>query len=175
MEQKNEERASSAAFFREIVKRLGVRRARRARTCYQCGTCASSCPVAKITSRFNPREIMLLSLRAEKDELISGDAIWLCCSCFNCQERCPQKVEIADCIYALRNIAFKEGYIPNIYSDFASALLNDGRIVGVSKFVEKKRPTLGLPPLQPTGVDALKKILSATGFHKLQQKTEEAQ
>jgi heterodisulfide reductase subunit C len=171
MEQRNEERA----FFREIVRRLGVARALRARKCYQCGTCASSCPVAKINSRFNPREIMLLSLWAEKDELISGDAIWLCCSCFNCQERCPQKVEIADCIYALRNIAFKEGYIPNIYSDFASALLNDGRIVGVSKFVEKKRPTLGLPPLQPTGVDALKKILSATGFDKLQQKTEGAQ
>ena len=169
MEQRNEERA----FFLEIVRRLGVARALRARKCYQCGTCASSCPVAKITSRFNPREIMLLSLWAEKDELISGYAIWLCCSCFNCQGRCPQKVEIADCIYALRNIAFKEGYIPNIYSDFASALLNDGRIVGVSKFVEKKRPTLGLPPLQPTGVDALKKILSATGFDKLQQKTEE--
>ena len=173
MGQRDEKRANSSAFYREVVRRLGVARARRARTCYQCGTCASSCPVAKITSRFNPREIMLLSLWAEKDELISGDAIWLCCSCFNCQERCPQKVEIADCIYALRNIAFKEGYVPNIYSDFASALLNDGRIVGVSKFVEKKRPTLGLPPLQPTGVDALKKILSATGFDKLQQKTEE--
>jgi heterodisulfide reductase subunit C len=174
MAQRNEERPNSSAFYREIVRRLGVARALRARACYQCGTCASSCPVAKITSSFNPREIMLLALRAEKDELISGDAIWLCCSCFNCQERCPQKVEIADCIYALRNIAFKEGYIPNIYSEFASALLNDGRIVGVSKFVEKKRPALGLPPLQPTGVDALRRILFATGFDKLEQKKEEA-
>ena len=173
MAQRKDERAHSSAFFLEIVKRMGRERARRARACYQCGTCASSCPVAKITSDFNPREIMLLALRAEKDELISGDAIWLCCSCFNCQERCPQKVEIADCIYVLRNIAIKEGYIPNIYSEFASTLQNDGRIVGVSKFVEKKRPTLGLPPLQPTGVDALKKIISATGFDKLQQKTEE--
>ncbi len=77
-------------------------------------------------------------------------------------------------MYALRNIAFKEGYIPNIYSEFASALLYDGRIVKVSRFVENKRPTLGLPPLQPTGVDALRKILSATGFDKLQQKKEEA-
>ena len=161
------ERNKERAFFIQIVKRLGVARARRARTCYQCGTCTSSCPVAKITPRFNPREIMLLALRAEKDELISGDALWLCSSCFNCQERCPQKVEVAECIYTLRNIAFKEGYIPNIYSEFASALLNDGRIIGVSKFVEKKRPTLGLPPLQPTGVDALKKILSATRFDKL--------
>ena len=163
MAQRNEE----SAFYREIVRHLGLARALRARKCYQCGTCTSSCPVAKITSRFNPREIMLLTLYAKKDELISGDAIWLCCSCFNCQERCPQKVEIAECVYVLRNMAFKEGYFPNIYSDFASALLNDGRIVKVPKFAEKKRPTLGLPPLQPTGVDALKKILAATRFDKL--------
>ena len=141
--------------------------------CYQCGTCASSCPVAKITPSFNPREVIKLSLLGERDEVISGDAIWLCCSCFNCDERCPQKVAIPLAIYALRNIAFKEGHIPNIYSEFASALLNDGRIVGISKFLEKKRPTLGLPTLQPTGVDALRKILAATGVDKLQQRKEE--
>jgi len=141
--------------------------------CYQCGTCASSCPVAKITPSFNPRELIKLSLLGKKDEVISGEAIWLCCSCYNCDERCPQKVAITLAMFALRNIAFKEGYIPNIYSEFASAILYDGRIVKVSKFIEKKRPTLGLPPLQPTGVDALRKILSATGFNKRQLKEEE--
>jgi len=98
----------------------------------------------------------------------------LCCSCYNCQERCPQKVEIADVIYALRNIAFEKGYIPNLYSEFASAIINDGRIAKMSKFMEQKRPAIGLPPLQPTGVDALRKILSATGFDKLQKEKEEA-
>ena len=165
-----EEKTTSLAFSDVVTSRLGGETINR---CYQCGTCASSCPVAKITPRFNPREVIKLSLLGVKDEVVSGDAIWLCCSCYNCQERCPQKIEIADVIYALRNIAFKEGYIPNIYSEFASALLNDGRIVKVSKFIERKRPTLGLPPLQPTGVDALRKILSATGFNKLQLKEEE--
>ena len=141
-------------------------------SCYQCGTCASSCPVTKITDRFNPREVIKLSLLGKKKAVLSSDSIWLCCSCYNCQERCPQKVEIADVIYALRNIAFKEGYIPDIYSEFASAIIRDGRIVEVSKFVEKKRTDFGLPPLQPTGVDALSKILSATGFGKLPQKKE---
>ena len=142
--------------------------------CYQCGTCASSCPVAKITPSFNPREVIKLSLLGEKDEVISGEAIWLCCSCYNCDERCPQKVAIPLAMFALRNIAFKEGYIPDIYSEFASAIYDNGRIVTISKFVEKKRPTLGLPPLQPTGVDAIRKILSATEFDKLQLKKEEA-
>ncbi len=142
--------------------------------CYQCGTCASSCPVAKLTPRFNPREVIKLSLLGEQEEVLSGEALWLCCSCYNCQERCPQKVEIADVIYALRNIAIAKGHIPNIYSEFTSAMLNDGRVVKVSQFVENKRPTLGLPPLQPTGAEALKKIFSATGFDKLQPKKEES-
>jgi len=164
-----EQKTTNLAFSDTIASRLG---GETITSCYQCGTCASSCPVAKITDKFNPREIIKLSLLGEKEEVLSGDSIWLCCSCYNCQERCPQKVEIADVIYALRNIAFEKGYSPNLYSDFASSVTNDGRIAKISKFMEQKRSTIGLPPLQPTGVEALRKILSATGFDKLQQKKE---
>ena len=164
-----EETTTNPAFSETITSRLG---GETITSCYQCGTCASSCPVARITDKFNPREVIKLSLLGEKEEVLSGDSIWLCCSCYNCQERCPQKVEIADVIYALRNIAFEKGYIPNLYSEFASAIMNEGRIAKISKFMEQKRSTIGLPPLQPTGVEALRKILSATGFDKLQQKKE---
>lgn len=170
MEYKRMEKRTSLAFSDMVKSRLG---GETITSCYQCGTCASSCPVAKITDKFNPREVIKLSLLGEKEEVLSGDSIWLCCSCYNCQERCPQKVEIADVIYALRNMAFEKGYIPNLYSEFASAIINDGRIAKISKFMEQKRPTIGLPPLQPTGVEALRKILSATGFDKLQKEKEE--
>jgi heterodisulfide reductase subunit C len=158
-------------FSKEITSRLG---GETITFCYQCGTCASSCPVAKITERFNPRDVIRLALLGEREDVLSGSAIWLCSSCYNCQERCPQKVEIADVVYALRNIAIQEGKIPNIYSEFATGLINEGRIVPISKFVEKKRTDFGLPPLKPAGVEALRKILSATGFDKLQQRKEEA-
>jgi len=170
MEYERMEKRTSLAFSDMVKSRLG---GETITSCYQCGTCASSCPVAKITDKFNPREVIKLSLLGEKEEVLSGDSIWLCCSCYNCQERCPQKVEIADVIYALRNMAFEKGYIPNLYSEFASAIINDGRIAKISKFMEQKRSTIGLPPLQLTGVEALRKILSATGFSKLQQKKEE--
>ncbi len=171
MKQGKEEKTTNQAFSDVITSRLG---GETITLCYQCGTCASSCPVARITPRFNPREVIKLSLLGEKDEVLSGDAIWLCCSCYNCQERCPQKVEIADVIYALRNIAVKEGNIPNIYSEFAAELINEGRIVPISKFLEKKRPDLGLPSLKPVGVDALRKIFSITGFDKIKQEKAEA-
>jgi len=170
VKQGKKEKTTNQAFSDVVTSRLG---GETITLCYQCGTCASSCPVARITPRFNPREVIKLSLLGEKDEVLSGDAIWLCCSCYNCQERCPQKVEVADVIYALRNIAVKEGNIPNIYSEFAAELINEGRIVPISKFLEKKRPDLGLPPLKPTGVDALRKILTITKFDKIKQEKED--
>ncbi len=144
--------------------------------CYQCGTCASSCPVAKITERFNPRVVIKLwrfgDMNNPSHEFLSDDAIWLCCSCYNCQERCPQNIPVTEVMHWFRNLAVKKGYIPTIYSEFASALLNEARLVKVSRFAEKKRANLGLPPLQPTGLKALRKILSAMGFNKLQKKAE---
>jgi len=171
MAQGEKEKTPNLAFSSEIKHRLG---GETITLCYQCGTCASSCPVAKTTEKFNPREVIKWSLLGERNETLSGDAIWLCCSCYNCQERCPQKVEIADVIYALRNMAIKEGHIPTIYSEFAAGLISEGRIVPISKFLEKKRPEYGLPPLKPVGTDALRKILSTTGFDKLWVKKEEA-
>jgi heterodisulfide reductase subunit C len=171
MEQQKDTKKSDPNFSSEVTSQVG---GETVTLCYQCGTCASSCPVAKMTDQFNPREVIRLLLLGEREEVLSGGAIWLCCSCYNCQERCPQKVEIADVFYALRNIAIKEGKIPNIYSEFANGLISEGRIVPVSKFVEKKRDDFGLPPLKPAGVDALRRILSKTGFNKLQRKKEEA-
>jgi len=163
------EKNANMSFSEEVTTRHG---GETLTSCYQCGTCASSCPVARLDARFNPREIIKLALLGEREELVSGDAIWLCTSCFNCQERCPQNVEIADVFYALRNIAIDAGHSPNIYSDFGSALIAEGRIVQISKFVDKKREEYGLPPLKPVGLDALNRILSATGFTK-PEKTEE--
>jgi heterodisulfide reductase subunit C len=68
-------------------------------------------------------------------------------------------------------MAIEAGNSPNIYNDFASALISDGRIVAISKFVEKKREEYGLPSLKPVDVENLNTILSATNFVK-PQKTE---
>ena len=163
----NTKKTANMSFSEEVTSRHG---GETLKSCYQCGTCASSCPVARLDSSFNPREVLKLALLGEKNEVISGDAIWLCTSCFNCQERCPQNVEIAELMFALRNMAIEAGNSPNIYADFGSALIADGRIVSISKFVEKKRAEFGLPPLKPVALEDLNTILSATGFTKPEKK-----
>ena len=158
-------------FTRAITSRLGGETIIH---CYQCGTCASTCPVARTTERYNPRQLIRLALLGQRDEVLKGDTIWLCASCYNCQERCPQKVEVADVIYALRNMAIREGNVPAIYMEFATGLMSEGRLAPISKFLEKKRTEYGLPPLKPANVEALKIILAATGFDKIMFKKEGA-
>lgn len=165
----NTKKTPNMSFSEEVTSRHG---GETLTSCYQCGTCASSCPVARLDSSFNPREVIKLALLGEKNEVVSGDAIWLCTSCFNCQERCPQNVEIAEVFYALRNIAIDVGNSPNIYADFGSSLISDGRIVAISKFVEKKREEFGLPTLKPVDLENLNTILSATGFINPRKKEE---
>ncbi|MEM0314301.1 MAG: 4Fe-4S dicluster domain-containing protein [Candidatus Bathyarchaeia archaeon] len=155
---------ASSDFSMEVRRTLGGESISH---CYQCGTCASTCPVAKVTDRYNPRQVIRLSLLGQRENVLGNDMIWLCASCYQCQERCPQEVEIADVIYALRNLAIKEGKAPDIYAEFATTLMKEGRLASMSKFLEKKRVEYGLPSLKPTGVEALRKILSATGFDKL--------
>jgi heterodisulfide reductase subunit C len=154
-------KVESAEFPKEVTAQLGGETISK---CYQCGTCASSCPVARITTRFNPRLVIKNALLGSRTEVISEDAIWLCSSCYICQERCPQGVEIAELIYALRNIAIKEDHVPLAFIEMASNLINEGRVVPISSFSLRRRETFGLPPLKESGVKALTQILTSTSF-----------
>jgi len=154
-------------FFQEVRSRLGGETLTK---CYQCGTCASSCPVARITARFNPRVVIKNALAGEREHVVVDEPIWLCCSCYNCQERCPQGVEIAELIFALRNIALREGHSPKAFVEMSSNFVTEGRVVPISSFTVKRREALGLPPLKDTGIEALNKILAATSFSRIVEK-----
>lgn len=142
--------------------------------CYQCGTCASSCPVARLTKRFNPRIILKDAILGNKEKVLNEDAIWLCSSCFNCQERCPQEIEIADIIYALRNMAIKEKRAPQAFIDMASNLAESGRVVPLANFTIRRRERSGLPTLMAPDTDALNKIMSATDFTSILEQAKKA-
>jgi heterodisulfide reductase subunit C len=43
--------------------------------------------------------------------VLSSDTIWFCIQCYNCQGHCPQNVDFADIMKALRSMAVREGYV----------------------------------------------------------------
>ena len=123
--------------------------------CFTCRTCTASCPVSAVNSRFNPYRIIRLALYGLRDEVLQSDFIWLCSSCYACQERCPQGVSITDFMTLLKNMAIKAGYAPSGIKAQRDLVKGQGRIYAIDDFDNKKRNKVDLPSL-PTTCEVVK-------------------
>ena len=81
------------------------------------------------------------------DELLNGDAIWKCTTCFTCSERCPQGIAVTDILWRLRALAFRSGRTSELLAAQKDVLLKTGRLYAASPLDNKKREKAGLPPL----------------------------
>jgi heterodisulfide reductase subunit C len=79
--------------------------------CFGCQNCTTVCPV--VGNYGNPQEILgllphqiMCALGWGLDEMASGaKMIWDCTTCYQCQEHCPQKVNVTELLYELKNKA----------------------------------------------------------------------
>ena len=127
-------------------------------SCFMCRTCTSSCPVTFAQPRFNPLAIIRLVAYGFIDEVLSSDMVWLCSSCYSCQERCPQGIPIADFMNKLKNCAVQKGYAPAGVRAQMDLIRTSGRIYPLDDFDNKKRVKAGLPSL-PTSCEIVEKLL----------------
>jgi len=125
--------------------------------CFTCRTCVASCPISAINREFNPAKIIRMALYGLKEEVLNSDFIWLCSTCYACQERCPQGVSITEFMTLLKNMAIKAGHAPAGIRAQLKLVKGEGRIYPIDDFDNKKRNKAGLPPL-PTSCGAIKEL-----------------
>ncbi len=138
--------------------------------CIQCGRCTSSCPVARIVEEHNPRKLMEMIILGLRSDLFAGQLPWYCLSCFTCLDRCPQGGDVGEVMFAIRNLAVKEGNIPDGILVQAKSLFENGRVVVASKMALVQRERHGLDKEPSVDVQAVQKILRKTRFNKLMNK-----
>ena len=79
--------------------------------CFTCMTCSSSCPVvlnyenAAGNLDLLPHQIIHAAALGIRDPIYRSRMLWRCLGCYQCQENCPQKVQVADIFYRLKNMA----------------------------------------------------------------------
>src|SRR5512136_2154638 len=133
--------------------------------CFSCGTCTAGCPVRDVTDRYNPRKIIRMALLGMKKEVLTSQFIWLCSACYTCHERCPQDVKIPELMNAIRNIAVREGHIPQAMKMQLDLLASFGRLLEMTEFENDRRKELNLPPIQGK-TEEVKQILEKLGLHR---------
>ncbi|MBW8014892.1 MAG: heterodisulfide reductase subunit C [Planctomycetes bacterium] len=89
-----------ASFAKEIQKHCGEN----VNLCYQCRKCAAGCPNRQFMD-FTPTELMRYVQLGMFDEALKKNTAWFCVSCQTCTARCPQDIDIARVIDAIRMIA----------------------------------------------------------------------
>ncbi len=79
-------------------------------SCYQCGKCTAGCPAGNLMDN-PPTRIMRLVQAGMVEEALRSDALWYCVGCMTCTSRCPQNMDIAGTMDALRSIALRTGMV----------------------------------------------------------------
>jgi heterodisulfide reductase subunit D len=78
-------------------------------TCFQCGTCSASCPVAELMD-YPPRQLWQMMRLGLRDEVMNSRTFWLCTQCYACQVRCPRDIAIGETMRRLREWAVAQDY-----------------------------------------------------------------
>jgi heterodisulfide reductase subunit C len=159
----------SARFKYELKQLPG---AEKLMLCFQCGTCTADCPVSRFNESYRPRRILRMAQLGIKDQVLKSDVIWLCAACFTCVDHCPQGVDIAGVLRALRNMSVKEGRMPLNFVELASAILQTGYAYKIPELRIKKREETALPPLPRGNLEDIAKLFKVTGFSKILENSE---
>lgn len=101
--------------------------------CYHCHKCTAGCPVA-FAMDYGPDRLLRMIQFGLKEQVLCSSDIWICASCETCGTRCPNEIDIARVMDALRQMAVEEGLptkernVPLFHNLFLSIVKRLGRM-----------------------------------------------
>jgi len=140
--------------------------------CFQCGTCTGACPSGRRTP-YRIRGVVRRAVMGLKEDVIADDSIWMCTTCYECQERCPRGIKIVDIVKIIRNQAAQAGFMAPAHKMTGLFVTKTGHGVPINDATMALRKSVGLDELPPTthqfpeALEEVQTIVKATGFDKL--------
>jgi len=78
--------------------------------CWHCGTCSAGCPFVEHMDLLPNHVIRLVQLN-QREAALKCHTIWICVGCHTCSTQCPNSIDIASVMDALRQLAIHDGVI----------------------------------------------------------------
>jgi len=91
--------------FKQIIDHLARQRVD---LCWHCWTCSGGCPFADHMDLL-PNQVLRLVQLNQRKEALRCRTIWLCVGCHTCSTQCPNGIDIAAVMDALRQLAIHDG------------------------------------------------------------------
>ena len=129
-------------FLSEVVQATGEN----IQACFQCQKCSAGCPVAYAMDIL-PNQMLRHLQYGHREKVLSSKTIWICASCYACSVRCPNNIDIAKIMDALRSLALRTGIepgekdIPVFHSVFLQSIKSRGRVHELSLIALLKSKT----------------------------------
>jgi heterodisulfide reductase subunit C len=79
--------------------------------CWHCMACSGGCPFVTYMDLL-PNQIIRLVQMGEGQEALRTKTIWICVGCHTCSTQCPNRIDIAAVMDALRQLALRNGIAP---------------------------------------------------------------
>jgi len=124
--------------------------------CYSCQACKDDCPVCKVDPTFDPCETIGRLLRGDIEEVLADSNVWKCLECYTCLELCHSDIGMAEVFRKLKELSLASGNAPESVPASYKMFMETGTL---GKPKEGARKKLGLDPLQPTGGDAIQRLM----------------
>lgn len=97
----------NAGFLAEVEAELPLRVSR----CYQCRKCTLGCPLTEAMDLM-PNQVVRMVQLGLRQQVLGSKTLWICASCNTCTTRCPNGIDIAQLMDALRQIGQKSRVAP---------------------------------------------------------------
>lgn len=91
--------------FLNIVNHLSRQNINR---CWHCWACSGGCPFAEHMDLL-PNQVIRLVQMGRGDDALRCTTIWLCVGCHTCSSQCPNSIDVAAVMDALRQLAIRKG------------------------------------------------------------------
>jgi len=123
-----------------------------AASCYQCGTCTATCPLAD-RGTLNVRQLMRLGAFGN-----GSPGLWACTTCAQCNVGCPRGVDVVEVIRHLRSRGWKRNEVPAGLRPLLWAEFQDGNPYRLPPS-QRAAWMRGLPVVEPSAQDSASTVL----------------
>ena len=76
--------------------------------CWHCWTCGGGCPFSGHMDLL-PNQVIRLIQMGKGEDALRCNTIWLCVGCHTCSSQCPNSIDVAAVMDALRQLALRDG------------------------------------------------------------------